>query len=253
MLALGSSGHWCTVALVQKGQITCRHELAPNAHSQRLLPMARELLVGAGLGWPGLGLIAFDAGPGSFTGLRIGCGLAQGLALGIGCPVLPVGSLAALAWPFRARPVFAAIDARMGEIYLATFDGVAGDAAGQRPACRVGPALADPGHAARLLDAFAERCRAGRDPGAPAHRCWVAAGDAFARHPQLAEAARALGAEVVADAFPGADAVGALAAIGWSLGEAVAGDQASPVYVRDKVALDVDEQALLRRARAGEP
>lgn len=240
------------MALIHGGQSTCRDEHAPNAHSQRLLPMARELLDRAGLAWPGLGLIAFDAGPGSFTGLRIGCGLAQGLALGIGCPVLPVGSLAALAWPYRARPVFAAIDARMGEVYLASFDAVAADAAGLRPARHEGPALAGPGHVAHRLEAFARRCRVDGLADAPAQGAWVAAGDAFARHPELADVARGLGAEVAADAYPGAAAVAELAAIGWRLGEAVAGDEAMPVYIRDKVALDVDEQAARRRARAGE-
>jgi tRNA threonylcarbamoyladenosine biosynthesis protein TsaB len=253
ILALGSSGNWCTVALGLGRRLECRDEHAPNGHAERLLPLARELLDRAGIGWSDLGLIAFDAGPGSFTGLRIGCGLAQGLALGIGCPVVPVGSLAALAWPHRARPVFAATDARMGEIYSASFDRLSQVGSGARPECVDDPAAAAPEAVLGRLRDFALRSQHGV-PGASAPGdAWVAAGDAFSRHPELARRARELGGEVVSDAFPGASALVALAATAWARGEARAADEAAPVYVRDKVALDVDEQAVQRLARGREP
>lgn len=213
--------------------------------------MARELLERAGLSWSAIGLLAFDAGPGSFTGLRIGCGLAQGLALGVGCPVVAVGSLAALAWPYRARPVVAAIDARMGEIYSASFEALPHAAESSAPTCVGGPRVAAPAEIAGRIIAFGERWRTEDSTSAARSAPWVAAGDAFARYPELARLARDLGAEVIVDAYPGASALAALAALAWGRGEVETADAVAPVYVRDKVALDVDEQAMQRSARGG--
>lgn len=252
ILAVGTSGPWCTVALQHGGMLRLRDEHAGNAHSQRLLPMAAELLAEAAIGFRDLDLVAFDAGPGSFTGLRIGCGVAQGVALGAGCPVVPVGSLAALAWPFAGRPVFAAIDARMGQCYHAALPAPGHPAMAERRAASGGlagwlaePALADPAVLGAQLERFAALI--GAAPG------WVAVGDAFLRYPALAGRARALGAEVVDDAHPRADALVALAALARDAGQAVMADEAAPRYVRDKVALDVDEQAASRLAAAAGP
>jgi tRNA threonylcarbamoyladenosine biosynthesis protein TsaB len=218
-------------------------EHAGNAHSQRLLPMAAELLAAAAIGFRDVDLVAFDAGPGGFTGLRIGCGLAQGIALGAGCPVVPVGSLAALAWPHADRPVFAAIDARMGQCYHAAVSAQpASFATDGWEAQGSAPALADPEAVAACLGRFAA--------AVPTGAAWVAVGDAFLRYPALAAQARAAGAHVVADAHPRADALVALAALAWAQGRVLVADEAAPRYVRDKVALDVDEQAASRLAAA---
>ncbi len=245
ILALGSSGPWCTVGLRWRAhasapgdvRLACASERAGNAHSQRLLAMARELLAQAGLALSAVGLIAFDAGPGSFTGLRIGCGLAQGLALGLACSVVGVSSLRALAWPHRERPVFSATDARMGEVYVGDWPSPAGDHTGDL-------AVITPEACAARLDRFASTCAAG------GQTAWVATGDAFARYPLLRERARAGGAMVFEDTFPRGDALAELAAIARAQGLAIPADQAAPLYLRDKVALDVDEQRALRAARA---
>lgn len=288
ILALATSGSWCSVALAWRDphapepapglagpqsagqaaplagslQTACASELAGQAHSQRVLPMARELLEQAGLQMADIGLIAFDAGPGSFTGLRIGCGLAQGLALGLGCPVVPISSLRALAWPHRLVRVLSATDARMSEVYFAQWAPArAGDAAAARladAALAVGP----PAHLSALIQEVARAHEADRlagmsfanDPsvatgvsGTPGH--WVAAGDAFLRYPELAEQARAHGAQVLADVFPRADTIAECAALAWADGRLQRPDEAVPIYVRNKVALDVDEQRALRQAR----
>jgi tRNA threonylcarbamoyladenosine biosynthesis protein TsaB len=285
ILALATSGSWCSVALAWRDphapepapglagpqsagqaaplagslQTACASELAGQAHSQRVLPMARELLEQAGLQMADIGLIAFDAGPGSFTGLRIGCGLAQGLALGLGCPVVPISSLRALAWPHRLVRVLSATDARMSEVYFAQWAPArAGDAAAARladAALAVGP----PAHLSALIQEVARAHEADRlagtpfanDPsgvsGMPGH--WVAAGDAFLRYPELAEQARAHGAQVLADVFPRADTIAECAALAWADGRLQRPDEAVPIYVRNKVALDVDEQRALRQAR----
>ena len=233
-------------------QWACASELAGQSHSQRVLPMAHDLLEQAGLRMADVGLIAFDAGPGSFTGLRIGCGLAQGLALGIGCPVVAVSSLRALAWPHRRVRVLSATDARMSEVYFAQWAPArTGDAAFARltdEALAVGP----PARLSALIREVARAHEAERltdATGVPGG--WVAAGDAFARYPELAEQAREQGAHVLADVFPRADSIAECAALAWADGRVQRPDDAVPIYVRNKVALDVDEQRALRQARDG--
>ncbi|MBU6271595.1 MAG: tRNA (adenosine(37)-N6)-threonylcarbamoyltransferase complex dimerization subunit type 1 TsaB [Betaproteobacteria bacterium] len=244
VLALGTSGAWCSVALRWSAsrdepgaarRAACVSEVVGNAHAERVMPMARELLAQAGLDLRDVGLIAFDAGPGSFTGLRVGCGLAQGLALGLSCPVVPVSSLLALAWPSRQWPTLAATDARMGEVYHGVW---------RRADSERGPpdrplVVQAPQELERFIAAFAEQA------GGP----WIAVGDAFARHPGLAEQAVAAGARVIPDAFPAADALAEIGEGAWLRGESIAPDAAAPLYVRDKVALDTAEQAAARQRR----
>jgi tRNA threonylcarbamoyladenosine biosynthesis protein TsaB len=244
VLALGTSGGWCSVGLrwpcprdvVAGGRRSaCVSEFVGNAHAERVMPMARELLAQAGIGLRDVGLIAFDAGPGSFTGLRVGCGLAQGLALGLACPVVPVSSLLALAWPVRAWPTLAATDARMGEVYRGVWP-------------QADPERGDPSAALAVLTPDALD-RGIREFTARVAGPWVAVGDAFLRYPALAEQAAAAGARLSPDAFPGADALAEIAERAWLRGGAIAPDQAAPLYVRDKVALDTVEQAAARQRR----
>ena len=239
LLAFGTSTEWCGVALQWRdpsGRLRCDAlaEKAGQAHSRLALEMARVLLGEAGQELSAVQAIAFDAGPGSFTGLRIGCGIAQGLGFALGRPVIPVASLEALALQADCPTVLVALDARMGEVYCAAYRVDRGGAKALGP-LRV---LA-PGEAARELLA-----QLGAGGGA------VAIGDAFARHEPLARAMRGRGIAVRGDAFPRADAI---AAAGWrrlAFGDVVDAAQAAPLYVRDKVALDVDEQRRLRAQRA---
>ena len=87
ILALDTSTEYLSLALWLDGQLHVRDLHAGQTHSQRILPLLRELLDEAGLELAQLDGIAFGAGPGSFTGLRIGCGVAQGLAFGASLPV----------------------------------------------------------------------------------------------------------------------------------------------------------------------
>jgi tRNA threonylcarbamoyladenosine biosynthesis protein TsaB len=275
VLALATSGPWCSVGLRwhDRGagsaaalRTACASEPAGQTHSQRLLPMAHALLAQAGLTLADVGLIGFDAGPGSFTGLRIGCGLAQGLALGIGCPVVAVSGLQALAWVHRGCAVISATDARMGEVYFASWS--ASSALVVDAPDEGGLAVGPPARLEAVMAAFAAaqsppgdrrpadgiRSAAGssaapEDSATAARVRWVAAGDAFLRYPALAEQALALGASVFPADFPRGDVIAELAHRAWSRGLAVPADQVAPFYVRDKVALDVDEQRALRAAR----
>jgi tRNA threonylcarbamoyladenosine biosynthesis protein TsaB len=103
--ALETSGEWCSVALSVRGEIAALERRAGHSHSELALPMLDQLLRQCGLSIRDLEAIAFGAGPGAFTGLRIACGLAQGLAVARGLPVLGVSSLHAMAHESGARRV----------------------------------------------------------------------------------------------------------------------------------------------------
>jgi tRNA threonylcarbamoyladenosine biosynthesis protein TsaB len=123
ILALDSSTDACSVALYRGGHIDSSFELAEKSHTQRLLPLVDDILTRNQCELRDLDAIAFGAGPGSFTGLRICCGIVQGLAFGVNLPVIPVSSLAAMALSFYRQypqinlPVVATLDARMNEVY----------------------------------------------------------------------------------------------------------------------------------------
>lgn len=193
------------------------------AHAERALPRVRELLAERGWTLRSLDAIAFGAGPGSFTGVRIACGIAQGLALGAGLPLVPVGTLEALAQEaWRAHGVghvLACLDARMHEVYVATY--VRAGTGTWR--ATFGPEVLKP------------------DAVPLPSRVAFGAGDGLSVHPALATR---LGlARFDASLRPSARAVGELAAERVERGETVAARDAHPVYVRHRVALTAAERA----------
>lgn len=125
LLALDTSTEACSVALWSGQHHISLDEVCPQQHSKRLLPMVQQVLAEAGISLQQLDGIVFGRGPGSFTGVRIGVGVAQGLAFGADLPVYGVSTLAAMAQGaarlHNAQHVVAAIDARMAEIYVASF------------------------------------------------------------------------------------------------------------------------------------
>jgi tRNA threonylcarbamoyladenosine biosynthesis protein TsaB len=224
ILALDSSAEWCSVAVGDGKAWHRRHELAGQAHSERVLPMVRQALAEAGWSLTGLDGIAFGAGPGSFTGVRIACGVAQGLALGADLPVLPVVTLAALAQEaYRTRGwrrVLAVLDARMREVYFAAYTR---GPDGWEEAME--PSVMPP------VDV--------RPPSGDWQ--WSGAGNGYAAYPNLASRLRLV--EVAADAQPTAQSVGELALPSLAAGKGVAAAAAAPIYVRHRVALTAVEQA----------
>lgn len=228
VLAVDTATESCSVALAVGERVVERVETVGQKHSERVLPMVEALLRDTGTALADCSAIAFGAGPGAFTGLRIACGVAQGLAFGAGRPVVAVGSLAALALAAaeaapRARRILVAIDARMQEAYWAMY-AVGGDG----PVEMSAPALASAGE---LLSA----CHA----SAPD----LVAGNALRAFPQLAAG---IDCAAAADARAGAGVIARLAVRAFDAGGAVAPELAAPVYVRDRVALTIDE----RRAAA---
>ncbi|ARU03468.1 tRNA (adenosine(37)-N6)-threonylcarbamoyltransferase complex dimerization subunit type 1 TsaB [Comamonas serinivorans] len=207
--------------------------------SDRLIPCVLELLDELGLRLADLDVIAFGQGPGAFTGLRGACAVAQGLAFGAGKPVLPIGSLLAVAEAARqqtgATQVLAVLDARMNEVYSAVYEyqpsetpGTAGTWQEVSPV-RVGPAgaLAWPVNAA-VSD-------------------WTVVGNAFAGYADQMPAPVQAAARVTA--VPDAECMLALIPGLLAQGLAVPADQAMPVYVRDKVADTTAERAALAAAK----
>ncbi|KTG23227.1 tRNA threonylcarbamoyladenosine biosynthesis protein TsaB [Idiomarina sp. WRN-38] len=143
LLAIDTSTENCSVALVHDGKLTTRDIESPREHSQKLLPFVEEVLDSAGVSLAELDGLVVGAGPGSFTGVRIGVSMAQGLAFSADLPVYPVCSLQALAQQANRKNdvagVVACIDARMGEVYYALYANENGVAVAQSE-----PAVAKP-------------------------------------------------------------------------------------------------------------
>lgn len=249
ILALESSSSWCSAALIAHGRRQCIAERAGQRHSSLILPMVRELLDQHELRPTDCDAFAFGAGPGSFTGLRIGCGLAQGMGLAAGKPVFAIDSLAAIAWASFAergpaerarRSMAVVIDARMGEVYAGRYR-LGGEPLGEpAPPLQVELApmvgLLDAAGAA-LLAAADEPPLLAIDPAIPSPISGAFGGwAAMTRLPGPAVARAA--------------AVAELALARWRAGERPEAAAAAPLYVRNQVALDVDAQAELRRQRA---
>ena len=123
LLAIETATESCSVALACGDSLVVRSEFAPRRHAELLLPMCEQVLAEAGIGRHALDAVAVGVGPGAFTGVRLAVAAAQGLALALDRPLVPVSSLAALAMqaPDNGVAILAVIDARMGEIYAGTF------------------------------------------------------------------------------------------------------------------------------------
>jgi tRNA threonylcarbamoyladenosine biosynthesis protein TsaB len=230
-LSVGVSGG------VSDGDRVWLHEGAGGAQaSSTLIPMVLQLLADAGLRLDQLDAIAFGRGPGSFTGLRTACAVAQGLALGAGVPVLPVDTLLAVAEEARAQlpgiapqsthKLTAMLDARMDEMYVQHFSLQAGVLTALGPAGLLRPEMtelaAHPDHwlAGNVFEPYA-----GRLPAWPESR--------------------------TVRALPTAAALLRLAPELLAAGAAVPAAQALPLYVRNKVAQTTAERMQAKHAAQG--
>jgi tRNA threonylcarbamoyladenosine biosynthesis protein TsaB len=221
LLAIESSSDRLSVALFVDGEVSEREGEPGAIHSGRVLPLVGGLLAAGHVTLVELDGIAFGAGPGAFTGLRLACGVAQGLAFGANLPVIGVGSLEALAFGAGAERVYACVDARMNEIYCAAY--------------RIGEGRPDVVLAPSVVAPAAAPLPEGLD--------WLGCGSGFAAYAEILRArlgrtiARADGA-----ARPRASAVARLAARRLARGEGADAAAAVPLYVRDRVALTVAER-----------
>src|SRR5262245_17329313 len=120
--AFETSTEWCSVALWLDGEIISVEERAGHSHAERVLPMLDRLSEQAAVPLARLDAVAFGAGPGAFTGLRIACGVAQGIAHARGIPAIGISTLEAIAEESGRERVLACLDARMGEVYCAAYE-----------------------------------------------------------------------------------------------------------------------------------
>jgi tRNA threonylcarbamoyladenosine biosynthesis protein TsaB len=226
LLALETSSRRLSVALWLDGRLVERGGDYPNAGSEYVLPWVSELLSEAGISLGNLDGIAFGAGPGGFVGLRLACGIAQGLAFGLDLPVVGVSTLESLAVAAGANRMLACTDARMNEVYSAAYEMHEGI-----PEEVLAPGVYSP----ELVPV---------PPGSG----WLGVGDGFAAYGDRLRARLGSGLSVVdAERWPTAAAVAALAAPRLARGEGIDASLATPMYVRHKVALTTAE----RLARGG--
>ncbi|MDO6405378.1 MAG: tRNA (adenosine(37)-N6)-threonylcarbamoyltransferase complex dimerization subunit type 1 TsaB [Pantoea sp.] len=221
ILALDTATEACSAALLNQQQLDSRFEIAPRDHTQRILPLVQALLQAQQLELTALDALAFGRGPGSFTGVRIGIGIAQGLALGANLPMIGVSSLATMAqgaWRLSgATRVLAAIDARMGEVYWAEYQRDAnGEWHGEETEAVLSPEAAQ----TRIASLSGE---------------WTTVGTGWQAYPQLLTTP---GAHLIASEvqLPAAEDMLPLALAAWQRGETVAVEHAEPVYLRNEVA-----------------
>lgn len=231
ILAIETSAELASCALLAGDQLIERSAAGVRTHSQAILPMVQELLQEGGIKLADVDALAFGAGPGSFTGVRTACGVAQGLAYGAGLPVLPLVTLEAMAEACRARTgateVLAVLDARMGEVYWAQYryDG------GWREV--IAPTLSAPQDVAPQALAGLQACGNG----------FAEYAEAFAVQPYAQGA--------LADVVPHARELARLGVAALAAGQGVAPAQAQPLYLRNKVAYTSAERQAINAAKAG--
>ena len=230
ILAIDTATEACSAALWLDGEVRERFELTGREHTQKLMPQVEALMAECGVSFKQLDGIVCGHGPGSFAGVRIGVGYVKGLGLALDRPVLGVSSLAMLALraarEHKVTRVLSAIDARMNEVYFGAFEVIDGKLRELAPEIVAAPAAI---------------------PVAPAGR-WIGAGTGWGAYGKELTAATAADLlQVLPEALPHAADALRLAVPDFEAGHAINADALTPVYLRNKVALTLVEQAALRK------
>lgn len=221
ILAIETSSELASAALSYQGQVISREVAGVQTHSQTVLPMVQELLAQTGITLAQCDAIAFGAGPGSFTGVRTACGIAQGLSFGQDLPVVPIVTLKAMAQACRdacgASDVLVLLDARMDEVYWAQYryeDGA------WRTMSE--PSLSAPSAVTVIGDV-------------------TACGNGLTAYPSAFET-MPFASHVCDDIAPHAVQIARLAEVEFAAGRTVNARDAQPIYLRNKVALTTSER-----------
>jgi tRNA threonylcarbamoyladenosine biosynthesis protein TsaB len=226
LLAFDTSTEYLSIAILRETEVFCFDTMAGQMHSQLILPEIQKLLERAQLQLRDLNGLVFGAGPGSFTGVRIAAGVAQGLALGGKLPVLGVSTLMTLAQGSGAGKVLACLDARMGEVYFAAYE-KQGDIWQTVHA----PGLYKPDAVPRVEGSG-----------------WVGAGSGWQAHAEILKTQYpAQLSEVQPQLLPQANAMLQLASVDFAnadltSGSAFTAEDAMPIYIRNRVALKTAER-----------
>ncbi len=222
ILALETSTEFCSVALALNGDIFHQEQHVGNMHSELILSMIDDLLKKSNLSPQQINGIAFGEGPGSFTGLRIACGVAQGLAFAINIPVVGVSTLKAVAARAKSAKVVVALDARMGEIYHAAFEQLNDE---EWSTVHSG-SLCTPENAPLLTNSG-----------------WIGCGSGFAIfQDELCKRYGESVCEIRSELYPRAKEIAELALPIFMRGEGFPASGAIPCYIRNKVALKESER-----------
>ena len=225
LLALDTSTEFLSLALQLGDKTYTHHQPAGQAASQLVLPQIQALLDAANIKLSDLDGIAFGAGPGAFTGVRVACGVAQGLGFGANLPVVGVNTLLALAEASAQERVIACLDARMGEIYHAAFVKENGKWIEQSATSVCKP------ESAPMLDGG-----------------WIGVGSGWAVYGDILSniyaenLVKTLPNDLHYKVTPSAKAILQLAAPIFAAGEAKSASQAMPIYIRNRVALTTIER-----------
>lgn len=221
IIALDTSTEYCSLALWLNGNTISKEVLAGQRHSELLLPMLQTMLAEVEITLKQIDGVAFGAGPGSFTGLRIACGIAQGLAFAQDVPIAGISTLEALAQQADTSKVLTALDARMGELYFAAYEKTA---TGWHSV-----------HAPQL-------CRPETAPMVEG-RGWIGCGSGFdLYHSGLSGHYSSNLQQIIPGCYPHAREIAQLAVVKFINGEGKAAEEALPVYIRNKVALKENER-----------
>lgn len=238
ILALETSSELASCALLHGGHLSSRSSDGVRTHSASLLPMVQELLAEAGIALADCDAIAYGAGPGSFTGVRTACGIAQGLGFGASLPLVPVVTLDAMALACHERhgaaDVLAVLDARMNEVYWAQY--------------RFGDAL--PGTGGTRLPVPVVPATLSAPAGVAPHGAPLACGNGLTAYPE-AFAGRPFAAGADTAVLPHAEQVARLGAAAFAAGQGMPAAEAQPLYLRNKVAYTKAERAVMNEAPGG--
>ncbi|MGI8427626.1 MAG: tRNA (adenosine(37)-N6)-threonylcarbamoyltransferase complex dimerization subunit type 1 TsaB [Actinomycetota bacterium] len=230
VLAIDTATEACSAAILVAGEVYERFLIAPRRHSALILPMVEEVLAEASVSLRQLDGLCFGRGPGSFTGVRIATGVIQGLALASDLPVAPVSTLAALAQgafrPGGAECIVAALDARMGEVYLGIYTPGGAGTAGATGFCQeaivrpLGPeTVTDPAAISTTLTGT-----------------WTGVGSGFAAHgAALCHSLAGSPAGIEPETYPHARYIALIGIDTLRMGLGVRAEEAIPVYLRDRV------------------
>ena len=222
LLALDTSTEFLTLALQANGRSYTHYQHAGQAASQLILPQIQGLLESAKIKLADLDGIAFGAGPGAFTGVRIACGVAQGLGFGANVPVVGVNTLHAIAQASGAKKVIICTDARMGEVYFAALEKVGG---------------------AWLELSVTQACRPEAAPKLEVAN-WAGVGSGWTAYDKvLSEQYKNNISEKLPNIMPTAEAILQLAMPIFAAGHAKPASEARPIYIRNRVALTTNERA----------
>jgi tRNA threonylcarbamoyladenosine biosynthesis protein TsaB len=230
VLAIDTATEACSAAILVAGEVHERFLIAPRRHSALILPMIEEVLAEAGLTLRQLDGLCFGRGPGSFTGVRIATGVIQGLALASDLPVVPVSTLAALAQgafrPEEPECIVAALDARMGEVYLGIYTGGGIEAPGATATCTA--ATLQPPRPEAVIDPAAI--------SASLTGAWTGVGSGFKTHrAALCKSLAGSPSRIEPETYPHARDVVLLGLEPLRQGRGVRAEEALPIYLRDRI------------------